>query len=242
MLFFTGGRAPALLRSRRSPGSRFDTGSSTDPDSAMKDAGAAMRHAGEDIADAARQVSAEATRQVRANTASVRAEAARQIRANASAVRSNAAAVRANASAMPDELLAASPDAIRKSVEKLVPGRRKRARRRPLFGLLAVLAVAGLALLGVRMLMVRRASLPMPRRKGWDRSPDGSMTGQSTPSQAGGSQGKHPPADVPPDLSTEPATFDRDAGIRAATEGMEPPEPLAPGASRSEFADIADGT
>ena len=299
MLFFTSGRTRTLRRSRHDPSSWLPADTSVDPEQAMKDAGTAVRRAGEDIAEAARQISVEAVRQIRFNTAAASADAKRQIRANAKAtraearrqIRNNVRAVRANASAVPDDLLPAGRNAIRKSVDRLVPGRRKRARRGRLLGVLGMFMTAGLTLLGVQMLMARRSSRSM-RRKDWGHSPGGrtpaavgagGMTGAETlgsaggartpgagasvgadstpgapglsaaattglpkptglpnavsPSDQGGSAGRHPPADLPPDASTEAGTFDRDAGIRAASEGMEPPEPLVPGAPPSETAD-----
>lgn len=239
MLFFTSGRVPTLRRSRRDPSSWLSGAPSVAPESAMKDAGAALRRVGEDIAGAARQIGAEATRQARANTAAASADAKRQVRRNVKALR-------ANASAVPDDLLPAGRDAIRKSLDTLVPGRRKRARRGLLFRALAVLAVTGLALLGVQMLMMRRSGRSM-RRKDWARSPEGPLTGQTVVADSlgisssfteTGSAGQRPPVDLLPDAATEPATFDRDAGIRAATEGMQP-EPHVPGSWRSE---IPDGT
>lgn len=292
MLFFTSGRAPRLRRSRRNAGSWLEGAPSVISDSAMRDASAALRHAREDIAEAARQagvdiadaarhasddiagaarqVSADAARQLRANAAAAGADASRQLRSNVASVsadasrqlRANAKAMRATAEAVPDELLPAGREAIRKSVDKIVPGRRKRARRGR-FGILAVLACTGLALLGVQMLLMRRSSLPMPRRRGWAQSPDGLGMGGAThavpvmdpaASQPGGigraqpigtasrtglAEGQRPPADVPPDATTEPSTFDRDAGIRAATEGMVPPDRPLHGSPPSEVADGA---
>ncbi|HEY5628952.1 MAG TPA: hypothetical protein VIR16_05525 [Candidatus Limnocylindrales bacterium] len=241
--------------------------------------------AGEELVDTARQISADASRQVRRNAAAARKEAERQVRRNAAMARKeakrqikrNAAAARATASTIPDELIPAGVDAIRKSVEKMTPGR-KRSRRGPVLGVLAVLACTGLAFLGVQFLLMRRSTLRMPRRRGWGQSADGSMTSpgsttvddlgmagtiRTTPTtglgdasqpsvaepigisrRTGLPNGQRRPADAVPDATTEPAalepgTFDRDAGIRAATEGMAPPEPLTPASPPSE---IADGT
>jgi hypothetical protein len=255
MLFFTSGRAPTVRRTRHTRRFWISAASTPDPASVMQDTGAALRHArgditeaarhagedfsdaarhaGDDLVDAARQVSTDASRQIRRNAAAARKEAERQ-------VRRNAAAARATASTIPDELIPAGRDAIRKSVERMAPGR-KRSRRGPLLGVLAVVACAGLALLGVQMLLERRSSLA--RRKGSDRSAAG-MSGPtsiakpvSTSSGTGPADGQGAPSDLTPDATTEPATFDRDAGIRAATEGMAPPESLAPGSVPSEIAD-----
>jgi hypothetical protein len=244
MLFFTSSR------SRRDPASWLSRSKSMDAEATLNDAGTALRHAGEDLAEAARMISEDASRHLRDSAAAARAEAERQVRANAKAARAEgkrqlrrgAKALRANAAAVPDELLPAGRDAVRKSVERFAPGRKKQARRSPLFRILGVMTATGLALLGAQLLMTRLSSGPSRRR---ERSPEGTMPlgtrVAGIPDTLGMVGSMRTPAEVSPDEMTEPATFDRDAGIRAATEGMELREAEGNG-SPSQPAEIADGT
>lgn len=73
------------------------------------------------------------------------------------------------------------------------------------------------------------AGAPVPAGSGTRADPTvqprSAGSGSSSAAQSpAGFAGTHPPVGVTPDASTVPGTFDRDAEIRAAGEGMEPPE------------------
>lgn len=236
MLFFTSGRARAPRRSR-------DAASWLDAMSAG-DAATALRHARDDIADAARQLRAAVPDHpedlITDDLIPMGRDAVRNsVKSVKAAQKSAQKSVKSAQKSVEKSLESAQKLAPVESVQKLMPSRRRR-RRGPVFGLVAALLGVGVLFLATQMLL-RRPALPMRLSRGWTPGRRTSWPptddGVSEPVALATPATLRPPEALPADATTEPATFDRDAGIRAATEGMVPPEPMTPESSPSRISD-----
>jgi len=245
MALLTRRRSRAFRRSR-DPRSWLDSVQPVDPASLAHHAKDDLAHARDDIADWARQLRSTApdiARQVRTSGPDV----ARQIAATAPDVARQIRTSAADAA----ESLPSGRDVL-KHVPNLVPPRRRRASRWPRVALAAAVVATVVGILAARAMRTRRSGLPMPIRSTWKAPGPARSTGSEAdvPPGAGPAPALGSPSmplspaatQAPPDLpglppdatNPDPATFDRDAELRAATEGMRRFENTGPGVTDSE--------
>ena len=142
--------------------------------------------------------------------------------------------IRTKAPELAEDLLPAAREAFdrtARTVQTLLPGRRRRRQRWPLL-LGAGLVTLGVAILVARKARARRSALPMPISMDWEPGGPGRSGSEDLLLQ----RGSRPPDQLTPrpsatparDAAADAATFDRDAEERAESEGMEAPEQPPP--------------
>jgi hypothetical protein len=168
------------------------------------------------------------------HTPAVTIEPAAGIKLARSEIEEVARQIRTRAPELAEELVPAAREAFdrtARTAQSLLPARRRKRQRWPLF-VAAGLITLGVAVLIVRKAKARRSALPMSIDIDWEPDGPGRVSSEDLLVQRGASSTDQltprPPETVALDAASDAAAFDRDAELRAESEGMEAPEQPPP--------------